>query len=332
MAVGSLRITGIALAALTLLTVDTYFVATSRSQVVTIERAVDEFRDGSGDTQDADEHAVSVPEAGPGDPDPNGTSGRDSAEGEASVTPPQAGSGQSDAGTGPAVGPPASSADEPSEPAQGGEEATDTGWTPPREGVYVYSSSGFESVNVPGGRREMPPEAAATVRHRAGGFSTELRPYEEHVDVFENSYEGSAIRSDSWYIERTFAGQKSSQKWVCPSSEPMHIRGARVGRVGRQVCTWETRARTEGTYTLRGYEAITLGDGTRVVNAPHVVIDNTTSGESEGRAVIHLWLHPDTGLVLRDIRDITSETPSPVGRVTYIEQTEFVLRSLTPQR
>lgn len=332
MSVGSLRITGIALAALTLLTVDSYFVATSRSRVVTIERAVAEFRDGSGDTQDADERPVSVRDVRPGDPEPNGASGRDLAEGEPSATPPQAGGGRIDGGTGPAAGPPASSAGTPSDRAQGVDEATDSGWTPPREGVYVYASSGFESVNVPGGRREMPPEAALTVRHRAGGISTELRPYEEHVDVFEISYDGAAIRSDSWYIERTFAGQRSSQKWECLSSEPMHLRGAPVGRVGRQVCTWEARARTEGTYTLRGYEVITLGDGTRIVDAAHVVIENTTSGESVGRAVIHLWLHPDTGLVLRDIRDITSETPSPVGRVTYTEQTEFVLRSLTPQR
>lgn len=208
---------------------------------------------------------------------------------------------------------------------------TDTGGAAPESPVYLYASSGYESVDIPGGRREMPEQTPVTVQHTPAGYSAQVRPYEEHVDLFEYSQVGDALGYDRWYIERTFAGQRASQDYRCPESDPTHVQAAPVGRTAHMLCTWEDRARTEGTIRLAAYEDVVLGDGTAIASAPHLVIENTTSGEVTGSTHLEVWLHPDTGLILREIRDIQSSTTSPFGRVDYREETRFELTSLTPR-
>jgi hypothetical protein len=68
-----------------------------------------------------------------------------------------------------------------------------------------------------------------------------------------------------------------------------------------------------------------------VPGAVHILVENTTSGEVTGTTRNQLWLHPQTALVLREIRYLSTSNPSPFGRVNYVEETRFELTSLTPR-
>lgn len=329
-------IVGLTVMATAILGIDTYVVAASRSHVVTVDDAVDSFRSGSqhghAPEQGPRTGMVAAPSA-PASEEPDGNAG--GSEGAALDTTEEAQSATAQMPPGRSEQPPPTVARTPIGPddtaTATATEVPQTGWRLPAEGVYVYASSGYESVNVAGGHREMPDETAVTIRKTATGFSSRVQPYDEHVDLFEFSYDDDAFRMDRWYIERTFLGQTSAQDYDCSGSGPTHIRGATVGSTSNLLCTWEDRSRTEGTSTLKAYVDLALGDGTVVPDVAHIVVDNTTTGEVTGRAHVELWLHPATGQVLHEVRDIESDTPSALGRVNYREETRFLIESLTPR-
>src|SRR5260221_67287 len=71
--------------------------------------------------------------------------------------------------------------------------------------------------------------------------------------------------------------------------------------------------------------------GTTYVDAYHTVIEATLHGKAEGRSHVELWLHPDTGAVLKLKRTLDSTAHAAFGNVHYAERASFVLRSLTPE-
>lgn len=315
----------IAVVATVLLVISVSIVALSRSEVTTVDDALERYRTTSD--------APSI--TSPRDPSPARTSPR----GEPSPSPRTSGTPEPDPSGQP------SSEDHPAEVAAPSPTSRPVPTTRPSSpppappgplraptaGVYVFASSGYESVDIAGGRREMPDETPFTLQTTAAGFSTRLQPYTQHVDLREFSHEGAGIHLERWYMERTFFGQTVAQDYRCSGDQPAWTRNAAPGDQTRLRCAWDQRADLEGTSTLQGYEDVALGDGDSVRGVPHLVVDATLTGDVEGHSRLDLWLHPETGQVLREIRDIQVDTPSPFGRVRYREATEFHLWSLTPQ-
>ncbi len=84
-----------------------------------------------------------------------------------------------------------------------------------------------------------------------------------------------------------------------------------------------------GTDTVVGIEDVAIGG--EQVEAIKIRSDQSASGSQTGSIVNHFWFRRSDGLPLRSERDVTMDTDSVVGKVTYTENGSWELRSLEPQ-
>jgi hypothetical protein len=106
--------------------------------------------------------------------------------------------------------------------------------------------------------------------------------------------------------------------------------GARPGDKWTMRCASET---TKATSTLRavGYEDVVVNG--KPLRALRVRVDTTVSGEQTGKGHRDVWGAQESGLVLRERSFLRSESVQPaIGRVTYHEEYELRIKSLTPAR
>ncbi|MCA1691138.1 MAG: hypothetical protein LC733_02655, partial [Actinobacteria bacterium] len=107
-----------------------------------------------------------------------------------------------------------------------------------------------------------------------------------------------------------------------------------AGRAPGDRVKWEcgdedTRAAQDTEYI--GDEDVTV-DG-RTIRARHTRWITVFSGATEGSATVDDWFDPVTGLVLRERRTIGLRVGSPfVGRIAYVDNSEFTLLSVEPAR
>lgn len=68
------------------------------------------------------------------------------------------------------------------------------------------------------------------------------------------------------------------------------------------------------------------------VPAIHVQLHTEATGSGTLQSDVNLWLHHETGLVLRRAVELEASSAAPVGTTTYREHYEIILRSLEPHR
>lgn len=204
-------------------------------------------------------------------------------------------------------------------------------FTPPVEGVYAYETDGGESISLGGAHHEYPSTTYATVRHAEGGVWDVAWPIiKEHVDSYRfASIRGRVLQhSDGQRV--TFYGQTDGMTYT---SDPPQV-VADVASAPNSHADFVFRGPNTADYaknhlTYLGRERVRIGATT--IDAFHTVIDATLHGKAEGRSRVELWLHPDTGAVLKMRRTLDSTAHAVFGTVHYAERATFVLRSLTPQ-
>jgi hypothetical protein len=86
---------------------------------------------------------------------------------------------------------------------------------------------------------------------------------------------------------------------------------------------------SSGSYEFVGDAVVVVG-GTRVP-AYHFRQERTVSGSQTGNQTTDLWFAKKDGLPLRNQRDQTVHTDTPIGSSTYTEHGSFELTSLAPQ-
>jgi hypothetical protein len=69
-----------------------------------------------------------------------------------------------------------------------------------------------------------------------------------------------------------------------------------------------------------------------VVPAYHYRVERTLSGSQTGSERYDMWYSVLDGLPVKTDRQVVVHSPSPIGTVTYTEQGNYTLTSLTPQR
>jgi hypothetical protein len=84
------------------------------------------------------------------------------------------------------------------------------------------------------------------------------------------------------------------------------------------------------TYTVVRTASIRIG-GTKV-GAVHLHIASTQGGQRSGGGTKDQWVQAGTNLVLRLRVHDNVRSPSPVGSVTYKQDYEITMKSLTPKR
>jgi hypothetical protein len=197
--------------------------------------------------------------------------------------------------------------------------------------VYAYETDGGESISLGGAHHEYPSTTYATVRHAEGGLWDVAWPIiKEHVD----SYRFASVRGRALQLSEgqrvTFYGQTDGMTYA---SDPPQI-VADVATAPNSHADFVFRGANKADYaqnhlTYFGRERVRVGATT--IDAFHTVIDATLHGKAEGRSRVEMWLHPDTGAVLKMRRTLDSTAHAVFGTVHYAERATFVLRSFTPQ-
>jgi hypothetical protein len=202
----------------------------------------------------------------------------------------------------------------------------------PEPGVYVYATTGRESVDALGGTdHDYPAETTITVLRGGCGVLLRWVALEERTEEWDLCLDPGGDLVGTYYESyHRFFGRDDRRRYECGQSTLLPARvtgGASWGR------TCDGGDRTEVVrLEVIGVEPVTVGgdavDSVHLRVATELSATDGTTSESHGE----LWLHPQTGLPLRQTDRTATTSPQVIGDVHYEEQYELVLTSLEPHR
>lgn len=200
----------------------------------------------------------------------------------------------------------------------------------PEPGVYVYATSGSESVDVLfGSSHEYPERTTITVAQGGCGLLLRwdaLSTRSTTWDVCPSS-EGWAIRSYS-EVHRFF-GQTERTTYVCDAASLWAPASQTAGATFERHCaTKDTTENSAGRVV--GVEMLPVGDVQ--LETVHLALSLALKGRTEGTGTIDLWLATDNGLVARLRLTNDNATDSAIGAVGYREVARLDLVSMEPRR
>jgi hypothetical protein len=200
----------------------------------------------------------------------------------------------------------------------------------PADGVYPYRARGYEEVSMGGARHDYPERTFATVR-RQGGCRWEVRHevLKEHVEHNVLCSEPGRLIGLESGTEIVFFGQRNGSTFRCDPPEVLARVGDQPGAKSTTTCRSEEDQATITT-TFVGRERLTVGGV--AVDALHLISDGTVSGRATGTSKIDNWIHPDTGLLLKSVRKVQSRADAFGSTVDYREDASFELERLEPLR
>lgn len=195
-------------------------------------------------------------------------------------------------------------------------------------GVYVYATTGFESVSALGGsRHRYPARSTITVRPDPCGVSLRWAALTTRSNRFRLCAEGGGLSLAEWSEEHEFFGQPDRTDWRCGKTVWLPDDPS-PGAQSSWRCRSDDTVQT-GTLTVVG-EGTVLVEG-ESVGAVRVRATVRESGAARGRLEEERWLEPETGLPLRIAYRVRTENASPIGEVTFEERYELRLLSLEPR-
>jgi hypothetical protein len=205
--------------------------------------------------------------------------------------------------------------------------AGSTGRMPP--GVYVYATTGFESVSALGGRRHRyPARSTITVTPDSCGLALRWDVLTTRSNTFRLCTEGRALRLVDWAEEHAFFGQRDRTEWRCDDTAWLPEDPA-PGATSRWRCR-SSDTEQNGTLSVVGDDTVLVGPTAVPARRLRATVQET--GGARGRLEEERWLEPATGLPLRIAYRVRTKNPSPIGDVTFDEQYELRLVSLQPRR
>ncbi len=193
-------------------------------------------------------------------------------------------------------------------------------------GVYVYATTGEESISALGGiRHRYPPQSTITVQ--GGGCGMIVR-----WDVLETRWNELEVCTDgslgTWQESHQFVGQDDRSTWDCADAVWLP-EDASVGAEQPYVCE-SADTRQEGTTTVVGEEVVpVMGHD---VETLHIRLEAEETGESRGSLVEERWLEASSGLPVRITYEVRTANDSPIGDVIFEERYTLDLTSLEPRR
>jgi hypothetical protein len=195
-------------------------------------------------------------------------------------------------------------------------------------GVYVYETSGEESISALGGTtHEYPLESTITVTPARCGMTLTWDALEERASAYTICDEGEELSLLEWTERHRFFGQDDRNDWRCDHVAWLPAE-AEPGLELPYRCKSSDTLQA-GTLTVVGTEPVVVG-GTRL-DALRVRIDATETGAARGTLAEERWLEPETGLPLRIVYRVETKNSSPIGDVTFEEGYELHLHSLEPR-
>lgn len=204
------------------------------------------------------------------------------------------------------------------------------GDTPIPQGVYVYATTGSESISALGGTtHRYPPRSTITVTRAPCGMELRWDVLRARSTSWTVCATGErAQRLDGWVERHVFFGQTDNTVWECNDS-PWLVDPSAVGTRTSHICSGGDTTMA-GTLDVLGIEPVRVG-GT-LLEAVHLRLQAEEDGVARGPLVEERWLEPETGLPLRLRYRVRTANDSPIGDVTFEERYELRLTSLEPRR
>ncbi len=197
----------------------------------------------------------------------------------------------------------------------------------PGAGVYVYATSGEESVDaLLGSGHPYPNETTVTVS--AGGCGVLLRwaPVHGRTQTYELCRVEDGFELAGYRETHRFFGQTTRTDYRCEPGSPWLLPALETFE---RRCTAEDTTETAHGRIL-GRETVDV-DG-EDIETYHVRIETTLEGRTHGSGEQDWWLLPESGLPVRAIVRNDNATGSPIGDVSYSERVELLLADLEPRR
>ena len=197
------------------------------------------------------------------------------------------------------------------------------------DGVYEYSTGGFEQIGgpLPGRNRY---RTTSTVRVDISGCDLTERWDARPERWAEWRY---CITGDTWRLESVtdhheFFGQIEENSYRCSGR-----RVPRPARIG-QGFRWTDRCRASRIAAVARGQVVSIGPVTAAgeqVEAVRLRIRTAFTGRVTGGYVMDSWLRRSDGLLLRRTFASATRVRSPVGIVPARERYSLRIRSLTPR-
>ncbi len=195
------------------------------------------------------------------------------------------------------------------------------------DGVYVYDSSGQESIDALGGdSHTYPAETALTVTSEGCGERMTWKPLAGRAETWLVCPVGGGLAMPSANSVHSFFRQTYDTGFVCDGSwwvPPPNV------TEWTSSCSNKDRTSTR-TGRVVGIEPYSVDGKAR--QAIHVSWIDRLSRDSDGTVTTDVWIDQETGLMLKEHRVTDSRNDSVVGKVVFREQLDLTVRSLNPER
>ncbi|HEX9258321.1 MAG TPA: hypothetical protein VF855_02210, partial [Acidimicrobiales bacterium] len=184
----------------------------------------------------------------------------------------------------------------------------------PAPGVYVYATSGSDSVDaLSGASHRYPATTTITVEPADCGVTQRWLALEERWDQWTSCTDGRGILLRDFTGFHRFFGQATTEKWVC--SGEARPAAANPGTTWRATCD-EQGVTTVWQGTVVGAESLHVGSETVPVQRVRISLDDGLPADKQN---YEAWYLEGTDLLVRQTADIETSNSTSVGTVIYRE-------------
>jgi hypothetical protein len=197
-------------------------------------------------------------------------------------------------------------------------------------GVYVYRTSGSESISALGGTtHRYPARSTITVTEAPCGMTLRWDVLQNRSNTATICVTGKrAQRLESWTESHVFFGQHDETRWECRDS-PWLVDSSAVGGRMAHICDGGDATQV-GTVDVVGEVPVRVGS--IPVETIHLRLTAQEDGAARGPVAEERWVERETGLPVRITYRVRTSNDSPIGDVTFTERYDLHLISLDPRR
>jgi len=205
------------------------------------------------------------------------------------------------------------------------------GETPIPPGVYVYATTGSESISALGGTtHEYPPSSTITVTQSSCGMTLRWDVLETRSttwDICVGGDGGVLQQLDGWVEKHVFFGQDDATEWMC-TGMPWLLGSDAESATTSPTCDGGD-AKMTGVVRVIGEEVVDVGAVS--VETIRIRLEGKEDGAARGPLVEERWLEAQTGLPVRITYEVRTENDSLIGDVVFEERYDLRLESLEPR-
>lgn len=198
-------------------------------------------------------------------------------------------------------------------------------------GVYVYETTGDESIDALGGAsHEYPAETTITVRPTTCGARYRWVAIEERSEDVDICVIDGSLTLRGYVADHEFFSQDDNQTLTCDDPVVLLAPDLEPG-VSTGVCRGDGLVE-DLTVTIGTPEAVQVGeDRVQAIEVAIDVVVGPPDGHTQGVSITRLLIDPATGVIVEWSETTMTTADSQVGSVDYTETFSLRLVSLEPR-